>query len=65
MNKQNRAEGKGVEPSSQRMRTALAVRPGQPYPATFQSSGQRSEVRGQESARSGDPESLHLLTSDF
>ena len=34
--KQTRAEGKGVEPSSQRVRTALAVRPGQPYPATFQ-----------------------------
>ena len=29
------AEGKGVEPSSPRGRTALAPRPGQPYPATF------------------------------
>src|SRR5262249_11671136 len=31
------AEGKGVEPSSRRARTALAERPGQPYPATFRS----------------------------
>src|SRR5216684_3181887 len=29
------AEGKGVEPSSPVWRTALAERPGQPYPATF------------------------------
>ena len=29
------AEGKGVEPSSRRARTALAERPGQPYQATF------------------------------
>ena len=29
------AEGKGVEPSSRQARTALAERPGQPYPATF------------------------------
>jgi len=32
------AEGKGVEPSSRLARTALAPRPGQPYPATFQES---------------------------
>ena len=31
------AEGKGVEPSSRQARTALAKRPGQPYPATFRS----------------------------
>jgi hypothetical protein len=31
------AEGKGFEPSSRRARTALAERPGQPYPATFRS----------------------------
>ena len=31
----SQAEGKGVEPSSPRGRTALAERPGQPYPATF------------------------------
>jgi hypothetical protein len=31
----NPAEGKGFEPSSRRARTALAERPGQPYPATF------------------------------
>src|SRR5262249_8629388 len=29
------AEGKGVEPSSPVWGTALAPRPGQPYPATF------------------------------
>ena len=31
----NLAEGKGFEPSSRRAGTALAERPGQPYPATF------------------------------
>ena len=31
----SRAEGKGLEPSSARGGTALAKRPGQPYPATF------------------------------
>jgi hypothetical protein len=31
----NAAEGKGFEPSSARGGTALAERPGQPYPATF------------------------------
>jgi hypothetical protein len=30
-----RAEGKGFEPSFHKRETALAVRPGQPYPATF------------------------------
>ena len=29
------AEGEGVEPSSLRERTALAERPGKPYPAAF------------------------------
>jgi hypothetical protein len=31
------AEGKGFEPSSASSGTALAERPGQPYPATFRS----------------------------
>ena len=44
--KQTRAEGKGVEPSSQRVRTALAVRPGQPYPATFREEGVRDQESG-------------------
>ncbi len=33
----SRAEGKGFEPSSRQAGTALAERPGQPYPATFHS----------------------------
>src|SRR5437667_8278827 len=33
----DQAEGKGFEPSSRQARTALAERPGQPYPATFRS----------------------------
>ena len=34
----HQAEGKGFEPTSPRGRTALAERPGQPYPATFRNS---------------------------
>src|SRR5262249_38845794 len=41
-----KAEGKGVEPSSPVWRTALAERPGQPYPATFRSgpTGNRTRI---------------------
>jgi hypothetical protein len=64
------AEGKGVEPSSRQARTALAERPGQPYPATFQIGARDSGLGAREKpptssdARSGVAQcaapSLHL-----